>query len=105
MPSPRRRRPLRAPRSLLSVEKVDTFYGKSHIINGVSLEVAEHEIVALLGRNGAGKSTLLKTLIGIAPPETGSISSPAPRSRGTAPPRSRGAASVMCRRAGACSPA
>src|SRR5256714_14462810 len=59
--------------TLLSVEKVDTFYGKSHILNGVSLDVSEHEIVALLGRNGAGKSTLLKTLIGIAPPETGSI--------------------------------
>jgi branched-chain amino acid transport system ATP-binding protein/branched-chain amino acid transport system permease protein len=58
---------------LLTVDKVDTFYGKSHILNGVSLEVREHEIVALLGRNGAGKSTLLKTLIGIAPPETGSI--------------------------------
>jgi ABC-type branched-subunit amino acid transport system ATPase component len=59
--------------TLLSVEKVDTFYGKSHILNAVSLDVSEHEIVALLGRNGAGKSTLLKTLIGIAPPETGSI--------------------------------
>jgi branched-chain amino acid transport system ATP-binding protein len=59
--------------ALLSVDKVDTFYGKSHIINGVSLDVSEHEIVALLGRNGAGKSTLLKTLIGIAPPENGSI--------------------------------
>ncbi len=58
---------------LLTVDKVDTFYGKSHILNAVSLEVREHEIVALLGRNGAGKSTLLKTLIGIAPPETGSI--------------------------------
>jgi ABC-type branched-subunit amino acid transport system ATPase component len=59
--------------TLLSVEKIDTFYGKSHIINGVSLDVSENEIVALLGRNGAGKSTLLKTLIGIAPPENGSI--------------------------------
>jgi branched-chain amino acid transport system ATP-binding protein len=58
---------------LLNVDKVDTFYGKSHILNGVSLDVSEHEIVALLGRNGAGKSTLLKTLIGIAPPENGSI--------------------------------
>ena len=59
--------------TLLAVDKVDTFYGKSHILNSVSLDVAEHEIVALLGRNGAGKSTLLKTLIGIAPPENGSI--------------------------------
>ena len=58
---------------LLSVDKVDTFYGKSHILNAVSLDVHEHEIVALLGRNGAGKSTLLKTLIGIVPPEQGSI--------------------------------
>jgi len=46
---------------------------RGHIINGVSLDVSENEIVALLGRNGAGKSTLLKTLIGIAPPENGSI--------------------------------
>ena len=59
--------------TLLGVEKVNTFYGKSHILNDVSFDVSENEIVALLGRNGAGKSTLLKTLIGIAPPETGSI--------------------------------
>jgi branched-chain amino acid transport system ATP-binding protein len=58
---------------LLTVDKVNTFYGKSHILHGVSLAVAEHEIVALLGRNGAGKSTMLKTLIGIAPPADGSI--------------------------------
>jgi ABC-type branched-subunit amino acid transport system ATPase component len=58
---------------LLGVEQVHTFYGKSHILHGVSLEVCEHEIVALLGRNGAGKSTLLKTLIGLAPPADGSI--------------------------------
>jgi len=61
------------PTPLLVVDKVDTYYGKSHILNGVSLDVREHEIVALLGRNGAGKSTLLKTLIGIAPPEQGAI--------------------------------
>jgi ABC-type branched-subunit amino acid transport system ATPase component len=52
---------------------VDTFYGKSHILNAVSLDVREREIVALLGRNGAGKSTLLKTLMGIAPPAAGAI--------------------------------
>ena len=91
---------------LLVVDKVDTFYGKSHILNAVSLDVHEHEIVALLGRNGAGKSTLLKTLIGIArarrPARSGS---PARRPRGLPPPRSPGAASATCRRAGACSPA
>ena len=59
--------------SLLVVDRVDTFYGKSHILNAVSLDVREREIVALLGRNGAGKSTLLKTLIGIAPPAAGAI--------------------------------
>jgi branched-chain amino acid transport system ATP-binding protein/branched-chain amino acid transport system permease protein len=58
---------------LLVMEKVDTCYGKSHILNCVSLEVREHEIVALLGRNGAGKTTLLKTIIGIAPASSGSV--------------------------------
>ena len=57
---------------LLVVDSIDTFYGKSHILNAVSFDVREHEIVALLGRNGAGKSTLLKSLIGIARPEAGS---------------------------------
>src|SRR3984893_1382165 len=59
--------------SLLAMDKVDTFYGKSHILNAVSLDVHVREIVALLGRNGAGKSTLLKTLIGIVPPAAGAI--------------------------------
>jgi ABC-type branched-subunit amino acid transport system ATPase component/ABC-type branched-subunit amino acid transport system permease subunit len=58
---------------LLKVDRINTFYGKSHILSDVSLDVREHEVVALLGRNGAGKSTLLKSLIGIAPPATGSI--------------------------------
>ena len=58
---------------LLEMEEVHTFYGKSHILNGVSLTVREGEILALLGRNGAGKSTVLKTIIGIAPPASGRI--------------------------------
>jgi len=58
---------------LLSVSGVDTFYGKSHILRDVAFDVHDSEIVALLGRNGAGKSTLLKTLVGIAPPASGSI--------------------------------
>jgi ABC-type branched-subunit amino acid transport system ATPase component len=58
---------------LLTIDGIETFYGKSHILNAVSFNVREHEILALLGRNGAGKSTLLKSLIGIAKPKAGSI--------------------------------
>jgi len=58
---------------LLAATGVNTFYGKSHILNDVDLTVRQNEIVALLGRNGAGKSTLLKTLTGIAPASSGSI--------------------------------
>jgi ABC-type branched-subunit amino acid transport system ATPase component/ABC-type branched-subunit amino acid transport system permease subunit len=58
---------------LLAMEKVNTFYGKSHILNDVSLKVDRGEIIALLGRNGAGKSTLLKTLMGTPRPASGSI--------------------------------
>ncbi len=58
---------------LLRFERVNTFYGKSHILNDASLDVGDGEIVALLGRNGAGKSTLLKTLAGLVPAASGSI--------------------------------
>src|SRR5437899_138120 len=59
--------------ALLTASNVDTFYGKSHILNDVNFTLHENEIIALLGRNGAGKSTLLKTLVGIAPASNGSI--------------------------------
>src|SRR5262249_61976888 len=55
------------------VARVNTFYGKSHVINDATLDVRDSEIVALLGRNGAGKSTLLKTLCGLTPPASGTI--------------------------------
>ena len=53
---------------MLTVDGVDTYYGKSHILHGVSLEVRPGEVVGLLGRNGVGKSTTLKTIMGIARP-------------------------------------
>ncbi|TCT05201.1 branched-chain amino acid ABC transporter ATP-binding protein/permease [Aquabacter spiritensis] len=59
--------------AVLEVEKLNTFYGKSHILDDVALTVREGEIVALLGRNGAGKSTLLKTLAGLVPARSGSV--------------------------------
>jgi branched-chain amino acid transport system ATP-binding protein/branched-chain amino acid transport system permease protein len=58
---------------ILRVEGVNTFYGKSHILNDATLDVRDGEIVALLGRNGAGKSTLLKTLAGLVPAASGRI--------------------------------
>jgi len=58
---------------LLRFERVNAFYGKSHILNDATLDVREGEIVALLGRNGAGKSTLLKSLCGLLPPASGAI--------------------------------
>jgi len=59
--------------TVLKIEKVNTFYGKSHILNDASLEIRRHEIVALLGRNGAGKSTFLKSIAGLVPARSGSI--------------------------------
>ncbi|HVZ50757.1 MAG TPA: branched-chain amino acid ABC transporter ATP-binding protein/permease [Pseudolabrys sp.] len=58
---------------VLEVNGVNTFYGKSHVLNDVALDVREGEIVALLGRNGAGKSTLLKSIAGLVPPASGNI--------------------------------
>ena len=57
----------------LKAEDIHTFYGKSHILHGVSLEVRQGEIVALLGRNGAGKTTTLRSLIGLNPPRQGRV--------------------------------
>ncbi len=59
--------------ALLEVEALNSYYGDSHILFDVSLTVAQHEVVALLGRNGAGKSTTLKSLIGAVRPRSGRI--------------------------------
>jgi branched-chain amino acid transport system ATP-binding protein len=57
----------------LEAENLHTFYGKSHILHGVGLEVDEGRIVALLGRNGAGKTTTLRTLMGLTPCRDGRV--------------------------------
>ena len=57
----------------LKVNDIHTYYGKSHILHGVSLEVNEGEIVTVLGRNGAGKTTLMRSLTGLTPPREGAI--------------------------------
>ncbi|MFC7203240.1 ABC transporter ATP-binding protein [Haloferax namakaokahaiae] len=59
--------------SLLSVEQIDTAYGKSQVLRDVSLEVGNGEVVALLGRNGAGKTTTLRSISGVIKPFDGTI--------------------------------
>ncbi|MBV9636462.1 MAG: ABC transporter ATP-binding protein, partial [Methylobacteriaceae bacterium] len=57
----------------LEAQGLQTYYGKSHILDSVTLEVGEGEVVALLGRNGAGKTTTLRSIVGLTPPRLGSV--------------------------------
>lgn len=72
---------------LLALEDVDTYYGTSHVLHGVSLELREGEILGLLGRNGAGKSTVIKTVLGLAPPRSGRVHVGGTNVAGLAPER------------------
>ena len=59
--------------TMIDVDRINTYYGDSHVLFDVSMQVREREVVALLGRNGAGKSTTLKTLAGVLRPRSGAI--------------------------------
>ena len=59
--------------SMIEIERINTYYGDSHVLFDISMVVHECEVVALLGRNGAGKSTTLKTLAGVLHPRSGTI--------------------------------
>ncbi|HXZ38728.1 MAG TPA: ABC transporter ATP-binding protein [Thermodesulfobacteriota bacterium] len=58
---------------MLEVQDIHTYYGQSHILQGVSLRVKEGEIVLLSGRNGAGKTTTIRSIMGLVPPKSGEI--------------------------------
>ena len=58
---------------MLEVVNVDTYYGQRHVLYGVSLNVPEGSIVAMLGRNGMGKTTIIRTIMGLNPPRNGEI--------------------------------
>src|SRR5580700_4947712 len=68
-----RMRSMRPLDTSIKVEDIHTYYGKSHILHGVCLEVGRGEVVGLLGRNGVGKSTTLKAIIGLVHPSQGSV--------------------------------
>ena len=72
---------------MLTLTEVHTYYGKSHILLGVSLEVQPGEVVGLLGRNGVGKSTTLKTIMGLVRPSGGHVRFEGREIAGTAPHR------------------
>ncbi len=58
---------------MLELADVHTYYGESHVLQGVSLGVRAGEVVAILGRNGAGKTTLIRSVIGFTPPRRGTV--------------------------------
>jgi branched-chain amino acid transport system ATP-binding protein len=58
---------------VLKVEDIHTYYGDSYILQGVSLEVGEGDVIGILGRNGMGKTTLMRSLIGFTPPRQGRV--------------------------------
>ncbi len=58
---------------ILSIEGIHTYYGVSHIIQGLSMHVEKQEAVSILGRNGVGKTTTLRSIMGLTPPKSGSI--------------------------------
>jgi branched-chain amino acid transport system ATP-binding protein len=59
--------------SLLSLDRVNAYYGESHVLHDVSLQLREGRLLALLGRNGAGKTTCISSIIGFLPPRSGQI--------------------------------
>lgn len=58
---------------MLTLNQVNCFYGKSHVLHNTSLEIREQELVGLVGRNGVGKSTTLKSIMGLVPHKSGTI--------------------------------
>ena len=58
---------------MLEVQNINTYYDDSHVLDHVSLQVAQGEMVAIPGRNGVGKSTTLKSIMGLVTPRSGSI--------------------------------
>lgn len=64
---------LESPDTILKIDQINTFYGQSHVLQGVALSIQKREVVCLLGRNGVGKTTTLRSIIGLTPPRSGRI--------------------------------
>jgi len=88
--------------TILDVDNINTYYGNSHVLHGISLEINEGEVVTLLGRNGAGKTTTMRSIVGASPPRTGSITYRGEEISGLSPTRSTNSGSHSSRRTGGC---
>ena len=58
---------------MLEIRDIHTYYGDSYVLQGVSLEVGQSQVVGILGRNGMGKTTLIRSIIGFTPPRQGRV--------------------------------
>ena len=58
---------------MLKVTDIETFYGRSQVLLGVSFEIDAGEVVTVMGRNGMGKTTMVRSILGLTPPKSGSI--------------------------------
>jgi branched-chain amino acid transport system ATP-binding protein len=83
---------------------IEAFYGPVQALFGVSLDVAEGEVVALMGRNGMGKTTTIRSILGLTPASAGKVRFAGRDIAPWPPTASRGWASGWCRKAGAASP-
>ena len=81
--------------SMLEIRNLHAWYGESHILHGIDLDVKPGECVTLLGRNGAGRSSTLKSILGLVGRRSGSIKIQARRPSACRPTRSRAAASAI----------
>jgi ABC-type branched-subunit amino acid transport system ATPase component len=93
----------RADDCLLSGRALHAWYGSSHVLHGVDIDIGEGETLGLLGRNGMGKSTLIRTLLGHVARRDGSIRVRGATARGPGHTRWRAAAWPTCPRGAACS--
>ena len=89
--------------AILEVQDIHTYYGDAYVLQGLSLQLEQGQILGLLGRNGVGKTTLVNSIVGFNPPRRGKIDLQGRRHHRTSP-RSRpcAAAWAWCRKAGAC---
>jgi len=84
---------------MLAISDLHVAYGQSEVLHGLNVSVAPNEIVAIMGRNGMGKTTLMKSLMGILPTKSGSVTMKAPNSASCRAMNVSPRASPMCRRA------